>query len=275
MKLRILHIVLLLLLFASCDKEKYTVQNLNNNEIYVLGHGGMGYSNLYPMNSMASLLNCLNLGSDGSEMDVQLTKDSVLVLFHDEDLSVSTNASGIIQNLKWSEIKSANYTNVPYGNYPIVRLEDFISGFDNYANRQFSLDIKLYAGDTPTEQYFEVFASELLELYNKYGIFENTRIESQSVEFLNILKAKSSAFQLYYYPQTFTDGFAVAMENGYKGISISTDVISAEEVKLAHDNGLFVTIWGTSTKKKNEEAVRKNPDMIETDKVEDLVKLLQ
>jgi glycerophosphoryl diester phosphodiesterase len=80
---------------------------------------------------------------------------------------------------------------------------------------------------------------------------------------------------LYIYPQTFEDGFNAALQNGYKGMSISTDVISAEQVDQAHANGIFVTIWGASTKKKNAEAIRKNPDMIETDKVEDLITLLQ
>lgn len=261
-------------LFTACKKETFHIQNLNGNKIYALGHGGMGYGNLYPINSMPSLMGCINLGADGSEMDLQLTKDSILVLFHDHDLSPSTNKSGAIQDMNWSDLKDAFYTNVPYGNYPLVRLEDLITGYGNFGNRQFALDVKLYPGETPLHQYFDVFSDKILELFNKYGLFENTCIESQSVEFLNILKSKSSQFQLYYYPQTFEDGYAVALENGYKGISISTDVITAEQVAQAHASGIFVTIWGTSSKKKNEEAVLKNPDMIETDKVDDLVKLL-
>lgn len=274
MKQSVYYIILSLVFLGSCKKEKFDIHNLNGDRIYVLGHGGMGYSNLYPINSMPSLIGCLNTGADGSEMDVQLTKDSVLVLFHDHDLSLSTTLSGTIQNMNWADVQKAYYTNVPYGNYPVVRLADFLNTNKNYPNQQFSLDIKLYSGDTELHQYFNVFAEELTQLFNTYQLFSNARIESQSVEFLNILKEKSNAFQLYFYPQSFEEGYSTALANGYKGISISTDIISTEQVKQAHDSGLFVTLWGTSTKKKNEEAIRKNPDMIETDKVEDLVKLL-
>jgi glycerophosphoryl diester phosphodiesterase len=272
---RIFHIALCILFLSACKKEEFTIQNLNGNQIYVLGHGGMGYGNLYPINSMASLMGCINLGADGSEMDVQLTKDSVLVLFHDHDLTMSTSMSGTVQDLTWAELQSAFYTNVPYGNYPLVRLEDFISQYANFTNRHFAWDIKLYPGETPLDLYLKIFSEELVEMFNKYDLYASSRIESQSIEFLNLLKEKNTEFQLYYYPQTFEDGYAVALANGYKGISISTDYITAEQVEQAHASGIFVTIWGTSSKKKNEEAVRKNPDMIETDKVEDLIKLLQ
>ena len=275
MRIALLHITLVALLFSSCKKEEFNIQNLNGNKIIVQGHGGMGFSNLYPVNSLPSLINCLNIGADGSEMDVQLTNDSVLVLFHDHDLNVSTNKNGVIQNLKWSEIQSAYYTNVPYGNYSIVRLEDFLIDYTQYENRQFSFDIKLYSGDTDIQQYFGVFADRLSNLFNDYKLFDNVRIESQSVEFLNLLKEKNAAFQLYFYPQSFEEGFATVMENGFDGITISHELISTEQVDQAHSNGIFVTIWGTKTKKDNENAVRKNPDVIETDEVEHLVKLLQ
>ena len=80
----------------SCKKNKEEILNLNNNKIDVLGHAGMGISSLYPINSAESLLACLHSGADGTELDVQLTMDNVLVAFHDASLSDKTNLSGII-----------------------------------------------------------------------------------------------------------------------------------------------------------------------------------
>ena len=102
-------IILSILLFvvSSCQKEDFEIINLNNNKITVLGHGGMGIGETYPMNSFESILNCLNLGADGTEIDVQMTKDGVLVAFHDESLEHSTNISGRIFNKTWDEIKAA------------------------------------------------------------------------------------------------------------------------------------------------------------------------
>jgi len=262
-------------LLASCKKETFEIHNLNNNRIYALGHAGMGFSNLYPINSFESLLTCLNLDADGTEMDVQMTLDSVLVAFHDETLDASTDLSGIVNSLTWEELKYGNYTNAPYGNYSIIRLEELFSSLENYPGRFFTFDLKLYPSGTDVDGYYEAFANELLDFYAKYDLYGNTFIESQVPDFLDLLKSKNAGFKLYYYPQTFEDGFDVAMEHDFTGITISTEITSKEQVEMAHANGLFVTLWGAYSKDKNIETIRKNPDMIQSDKIDHLVGLLK
>lgn len=271
---KLVTILILLLAASSCQKEEYTISNLNGNSIDVLGHGGMGISDLYPMNSLEGIANCLALQADGSEMDIQMTADSVLVLFHDSELSESTDISGVVNSKKWTEIEDANYTNAPYGNYNVIRLDDVFSNISDYSKYTFTFDIKLYTENPDYADFIHVFTDEIVKFYNKYGLYNNVYVESQDPEFLNLLKSKKPEIGGYYYPQTFEDGFNRAMQFGFRGISISTDAISKEQVQQAHDNGLFVTIWGVETKKRNEEAILKNPDMIQTDKVDYLVKLL-
>ena len=111
------------------------ILNLNNNRISALGHGGMGIGYTYPMNSFESILNCLNLGADGTEIDVQMTKDSVLVAFHDKSLEHSTNVSGQIFSKKWNEISDAVYKDPPYTNYRLITLDEL---FSNISNPSFS-----------------------------------------------------------------------------------------------------------------------------------------
>lgn len=270
-----LYISIFVTLLASCKKETFDIQNLNGNRIYALGHGGMGFSNLYPINSFESILACLNAEADGTEIDVQMTLDSVLVAFHDETLDGSTDLSGIVNSLTWEQLSSGSYTNAPYDNYNIIRLEEVFSSLENCPGRYFTLDLKLYSSGTDMNAYYEAFSNELLDFYAKYDLYGSTFIESQVPEFLDILKAKNSNFQLYYYPQTFEDGFNVALDHGFKGISISTDITSKEQVEMAHSNGLFVTLWGANTKDKNSETIRKNPDMIQSDKIDHLVELLK
>ena len=79
----------------ACHKDEYNIVNLNGNRITALGHAGMGIGNTYPMNSYESIFKCLNLGMDGTEFDVQMTKDSVLVAYHSQDLSDETNLKQI------------------------------------------------------------------------------------------------------------------------------------------------------------------------------------
>ena len=55
----------------------------------------MGIAFKYPINSYESFEPCFRIGAEGSEMDVQMTKDSVLVLFHDAKLEDGTLCKGI------------------------------------------------------------------------------------------------------------------------------------------------------------------------------------
>jgi glycerophosphoryl diester phosphodiesterase len=79
---------------------------------------------------------------------------------------------------------------------------------------------------------------------------------------------------MYIYPQTFEDGYDIALDLGLRGISINNDIITKEQIELAHSQGIFVTLWGVRIKSGNIDAVAKNPDMIQTDNVDHLVKYL-
>ena len=135
-------IVLFTILFAvsSCKKDNFNILNLNNNKISVLGHGGMGIGQVYPINSFESILNCLNLGADGTELDVQMTKDSVLVAFHDRSLEHSTNISGQIFNKTWGEIKDVTYKNPLYTNYKLISLDELFTNIENPTKYIFFFD---------------------------------------------------------------------------------------------------------------------------------------
>lgn len=270
----ILYISCFALMLFSCKSESFDVDNLNGNKIDALGHAGMGVSNLYPSNSAESILNCLNLGATGSEMDVQMTSDGVLVLFHDASLDQKTNQNGVIYSQTWDQIKSAQYDEVPYTHYNIVRLSDLIENIENPESFIFTLDIKLYSESTNMTNYFDQFSDALVSLFSEYNLYNFVYVESQSTEFLSLLQSKASNIDLYYYPQTFEDGFSTALAFNLKGISISTSSISKEQISEAHNAGVFVTVWDTQSEEENIEAIHKNPDMIQTDRVQYLVDIL-
>ncbi|KNC50081.1 glycerophosphoryl diester phosphodiesterase [Thecamonas trahens ATCC 50062] len=55
-----------------------------------------GYSSAAPENTLAALKMSIEAGVDGVEIDLQVTKDGVIVLLHDEDLDRTTNCTGSI-----------------------------------------------------------------------------------------------------------------------------------------------------------------------------------
>ena len=73
-----------------------------------LNFGHRGFAGKYPENTILSYQKAIEAGSDVLEMDVRLTRDNELVVFHDDTLDRITNSSGKVQEKSLSEIKKIN-----------------------------------------------------------------------------------------------------------------------------------------------------------------------
>ena len=58
----------------------------------VFGH--RGFSGEYPENTMLAFQKAVEAGCEGIELDVQLTKDLVQVIMHDEKVDRTTDGNG-------------------------------------------------------------------------------------------------------------------------------------------------------------------------------------
>jgi glycerophosphoryl diester phosphodiesterase len=267
--------ILFSILVLACKKEEFKIENLNNNTIVALGHGGMGVGNTYPMNSFESLLRCLNLGMDGTEFDVQLSKDSILIAFHDPNLSSSTTMNGVINSFYWSYISTAKYTQTPYLNYSLISLDQLFSHINKRQKYKFTFDCKLFTENSNTYQYNQTFINSIVKIAKKFNLEENIYIESQDLAFLQLFKNQHPSYKLFIYPSSFESGLKIATDLDLYGITISTRDITKEQIKIAHENNLYVAIWNTHTNSDNIEAIKKNPDFIQTDNVKSLIELIK
>jgi glycerophosphoryl diester phosphodiesterase len=73
---------------------------------WVIAHRGGGQN--YPENTILSFAKSLEMGCDALELDVQVTKDAVVVVYHPEDLKKWTNGEGSISSYNWDEIAHLN-----------------------------------------------------------------------------------------------------------------------------------------------------------------------
>ena len=259
------------LTFSCSKEEEYTIVNINN-KIYVLGHGGMGVGKAqYPLDSYEAIQMAISMGADGSEFDVQITKDSVLVCFHDKYLEEATYGSGEICNKNWAEIKDAEYKGTPYTNYKICSIDWLLANID--ANKyKFTFDIKFNSSDQSAVNR-DVFQRALLRVIEKYQIEKSISLESPSADFLETLKAKNNNLNLFIYSEV-DEALTIAKELGLKGITVKAEDVSVDQVTDAHNNGLMVAVFST-TRRNHDEVIRKNVDIIQTDDLEDLIARLK
>lgn len=81
-----------------------TVGNPGVNEFTIIAHRGA--SAYYPENTLASFEGAAALGADMVELDVQLTSDGEVVVFHDEKISRCTNGRGRIADHTLAELRT-------------------------------------------------------------------------------------------------------------------------------------------------------------------------
>ncbi len=264
------HLLLILItsFLVSCDKkEDYRIKNLNHNTLMILGHRGMGDHFQYPGNTLESILPVLEIGADGSEMDIQITKDSVLVIFHNEILDNRTKCSGKIYDYNWNEIADCNY-NAIQSDVKIVSVEELFSSIENLREYYFSFDCKLDADHTNDNDYRRTFLLAIKRICNKYGMSGNVFIEGD-LGFLTMAKdlgLKNKGFLVGFYVND-------AVDNQIFGIGASVNT-SYDTIEYAHKKGIYVMMWGAKTDIGNKQALKLNPDILQTDKPIPLLMLL-
>jgi glycerophosphoryl diester phosphodiesterase len=76
-------------------------------------------------NSMAAFERAVRLGYRYLETDVHATADGVLVAFHDDTLDRVTDASGVVAELPWRQVRAARIA----GTEPIPRFEELLGAW--------------------------------------------------------------------------------------------------------------------------------------------------
>lgn len=72
------------------------------NPLIITGHRGAG--GLAPENTLASIQLALDLGVDRIEIDVQQTKDNVIIVLHDRTLRRTTDGFGFVKNIDYADL---------------------------------------------------------------------------------------------------------------------------------------------------------------------------
>jgi glycerophosphoryl diester phosphodiesterase len=100
--------------------------NKTNKTILIAAHRG-DWRNT-PENSMKALLNCIERGYDIMELDVKMTRDSQLVIMHDNTIDRTTNAKGKVSEYTLAEIRKLRLRNGlgRITDHPIPTLEEMM-----------------------------------------------------------------------------------------------------------------------------------------------------
>lgn len=271
------------MLLVGCKKfDRQSFDNLNNGKVDVIGHGGVGFESEtqpLPSNSLASIRKALEgLGADGVEVDVQMTIDSALVLYHDEYLDSKTGCHGCIPEYKLNDVNACEYTIGPSNEtLRIYTLKGLLTQYSTLDEPPIIyLDMRLSnACDNYSLVDLDVMARELREVMVWYNAFDFVRVESGSKAFLEKLIALDSRFQLYLDANNMQDALAIAEPLGLRGVVLNNQLVSADDVEQAHNAGIEVILFNVKSASSTRDALEKSPDGIQTDVIEIMQSMLE
>ena len=82
------------------------INDPNSKYIAVISHRG-DWRN-YPENSIPAIESIIRMGVDMMELDVKMTKDSVMVLMHDKTINRMTNGKGLVSDITYDSLMTFN-----------------------------------------------------------------------------------------------------------------------------------------------------------------------
>jgi glycerophosphoryl diester phosphodiesterase len=208
-------------------------------------------------------------------MDVQMTSDSVLVAYHPADLSDATDMNGPVISHTWAEVQQARFTGVPYTEHRIARLDELLASISDPRKFIFTFDIKIYPNGIGDELFMDRMADAVIRLLDRFNLADRVHLESQQTYMLAALQVRRAGLKLFYYPPSFTEGLATAQQMDLYGLTIDVNKITSQQIAEAHTHNLWVAVWNVQTKGENRDAIGMNPEIIQSDRIDHLVDLLE
>ncbi len=149
-----------------------------------------GFSSKYPENSLLAFRKAMELGADGAEFDVQLTRDGIPVVFHDESLLRITGDDRLIKDLTLEELKAYDISYKFKGSCPVQRIPTLEEYFALVKDAPFMNIIEFKTAIFP----YDGIEQKVLDMLSSFGL--TSRVILSSFNHYTLLRCKSIAPEL-------------------------------------------------------------------------------
>ncbi len=161
-------------LLEACMTSSVFSRNSLVRPVLVIGHRGI--PQLAPENTIYGSLMAAEYGASIIENDIYITKDNVIVVMHDGDISRTTNGAGSIESMTYEQL--SKYSVDYFGGVapqPIPTLEDYFKAFKD---TDVNLFIEIKSNQTK-------IVRELKKLIEQYDILDQCCVISFSAQQIN------------------------------------------------------------------------------------------
>lgn len=225
-----------------------------NKNVCMIAH--RGYSSKYPGNTEIAFIKAAENGSGGAETDVRITKDGMLVVNHNDEVTFDDGTELLVAESTYEELTAKPLENDKSDD--VIYLCTFRRYLEIMRDNNMICFVEL-KGEFPDEKVREVF--ELVD-----EVYDLSKCIMQSFDFNNLIKAREMFPSL---PLMLTYG---SNESGYErcfdyGFSIDAEykVITKEMIEEFHGRNLEVALWTVNDKEALDYCLSLGVDYIESD----------
>jgi glycerophosphoryl diester phosphodiesterase len=247
--------VLLLLVLLSGGFSAYLLRDLpEERQFAVVAHRAGAF--MGPENSLAALERSIAAGSDYAEIDVQRTRDGVVIVAHDADLKRVAGDGRPIATTDYADFADLvlfGEADVPADERRVARLEHFLER--SRARIGLMIELKYYGFDP-------LLAGEVVRIVREYGMVDEVVLISLDLRALTQIRSLAPEI---------TTGYVAAVAAGDLTrlpvglLAVPRSLASDRLIRSARREGIEVHVWTLNRAETMLEAINRGADGIITD----------
>lgn len=228
-----------------------------------------GYSAVAPENTMYAFEEAVGIGADYIELDVQLTADGQLVVFHDNTIDRTTDGKGKLSKYTYEELQEFSAgswfsKDGMFDDAKIVLFSDVLECVGN--DILLNIEIKNHGDIVRT-------AEKTVEVIEEYGIERSCYVTSFSYKALKTVKKLNPKIKTGLIANIATST-SFSQLKYIDAVSLNYIFINQSVVNMAHQNGKRVFVWTVDNRSDIQHMIAMGVDNIITnrpDRVSEIV----
>jgi glycerophosphoryl diester phosphodiesterase len=226
----------------------------------IFAEGHRGYSARYPENTLISFRAAIDLGVDGFEFDVWLSREGEPVVLHDGNCYRTCGVDRHVRDMTLAEIKEldAGYAKKFGDTYlgqgiTVPTLREVLELVQDRApGMALGVEIKEYTEET---------VDKTVSMLKEYGLFENARFYAFDLPTLRRLKEKHGGYVMGY-PDFQMARFEQGGYRVYDAIGLNMRLVGSELFSFYQAKGLPMHLYCADTDDQVQDCIKKGASLI-------------
>lgn len=236
----------------------------DETNFYIVGH--RGFSAIAPENTMASFTRAIEAGANMIEMDVMMSVDGGVFVFHDYKLGRTTNGSGVLRRASKSYIRgldAGSWFSKSYAGERVPYLEEVIELARTKAYINIEIKHKWLEG-------LHELVDKAVRLVEKYQMMDSCIFSSFNLEALRYLHAKypEAKFGPLYRHNLNPTSRSFPLKYNAQAVMLNHHFLNSKSIERLHNHGLKVLVYTVNNPNRIEKLIKMGVDGIISDNPE-------